>query len=77
MLPEAARYPRLFSGARLHLDLLVALLMAGIVYVILWKTTLDEPFPVLSFVGLPTMPVWGLSDMGLIDLATIIDIIIE
>lgn len=30
---------------------------------------LREPFPVLSFVGLPTVPEFGLSDMGLIDVA--------
>jgi adenine deaminase len=30
---------------------------------------LKEPFLVLSFVGLPTVPEFGLSDMGLIDVA--------
>jgi hypothetical protein len=30
---------------------------------------LKEPFLVLSFVGLPTVPEFGLSDMGLIELA--------
>lgn len=41
--------------------------------------TLNEPFPVLSFVGLPTVPQFGLSDMGLIDVATgkLVDVVMS
>jgi adenine deaminase len=40
---------------------------------------LKEPFPVLSFVGLPTVPELGLSDMGLIDVAEkkLVDIVLR
>lgn len=37
-LPEVFRYPLLFSGTRVHLGFLLAIIVAVIVYVILWKT---------------------------------------
>jgi simple sugar transport system permease protein len=39
-IPEAAYFPRLFAGTRLHAGFLLALLAAGLIYVLLWKTVL-------------------------------------
>jgi ABC-type uncharacterized transport system permease subunit len=39
-IPKAAYFPRLFTGTRLHAGFLLALLAAGLVYLLLWKTTL-------------------------------------
>jgi len=39
-IPEAAYFPRLFPGTRLHAGFALALLAAVLVYILLWKTTL-------------------------------------
>ena len=39
-IPEAAQYPILFSGARLHIGLLLALFTAVFAFIFLWRTPL-------------------------------------
>jgi len=39
MLSEAARFPLLLQGTRLHTGLIVALLSSVVMYILLWKTT--------------------------------------
>jgi simple sugar transport system permease protein len=38
--PDSVALPQLLAGGRLHLGFILALLVAGLVYVLLWKTTL-------------------------------------
>jgi simple sugar transport system permease protein len=38
--PESAYFPRLLAGTRLHAGFALALLAAGLIYILLWKTVL-------------------------------------
>jgi simple sugar transport system permease protein len=40
VMPEAAQFPRLVPRTRLHLGFVLALFVTGLVYIMLWKSTL-------------------------------------
>jgi simple sugar transport system permease protein len=40
VMPKAAHFPRLVPRTRLHLGFVLALFVAGLVYILLWKSTL-------------------------------------
>ncbi len=48
-LPEVVRLPILFEGSRLHLGFVIALMVAIVVYVLLWKTPLGYEIRALGY----------------------------
>lgn len=49
LLPEAATLPILFSKSRLHLGFVIALTVAFVVYVLLWRTSLGYEIRALGY----------------------------